>query len=148
MYLVQHLLGPRFGSSFGLSLLMKQIGHTFIFCVFLADRRVWSPAWDSDCNMSEWYQYPETSWSYLIRSWTAQSKHCLYYVIQDIFHVFEWPGSSRVHTGLKSTWIYRTVLKVLENKICLEKYLKNTQRPWKVLEFCHLQEDLTLVLEA
>ena len=32
-----------------------------------------------------------------------------------------------------------TVLKVLEYKICLEKYLKNTQRPWKVHEFYHLQ---------
>ena len=34
--------------------------------------------------------------------------------------------------------------KVLENEICLEKYLKNTQRPWKVLEFYHLQEFVDL----
>ena len=33
-------------------------------------------------------------------------------------------------------------------KIYLEKYLKNTQRPFKVLEFNHLQEDSTLFLEA
>ena len=33
---------------------------------------------------------------------------------------------------------------IFENKICLEKYLKNSQRPWKVFEFYHLQEDLTL----
>ena len=38
--------------------------------------------------------------------------------------------------------------KVLENKICLQKYLKNTQRPWKVLEFYHLQEDSTVILET
>ena len=30
-----------------------------------------------------------------------------------------------------------------ENKICLEKYLKNTQRPCKFLEYYHLQEDST-----
>ena len=38
--------------------------------------------------------------------------------------------------------------KVLENKICLEKYLKNTKMPWKVFEFYHLQEDLTLFFEG
>ena len=42
--------------------------------------------------------------------------------------------TSRARTGFKSTWIYRTVLKVLENYICLEKYLKDTQKtlksPW------------------
>ena len=45
-----------------------------------------------------------------------------------------------VYTGL--SW------KVLENKICIEKYLKNTQRPWKVLEFYTLQEDSTVFWET
>ena len=37
-------------------------------------------------------------------------------------------------------------MKDLEHKICHEKYLKNTQRPSKVLEFYHLPEDSTVVL--
>ena len=38
--------------------------------------------------------------------------------------------------------------KYLNIQDCLEKYLKNTQMPWEVLEFYHLQEDPTLFLEA
>ena len=44
--------------------------------------------------------------------------------------------------------------KVLNVQDCLEKplkikyALKNTQRPWKILEFYHLQEDSTLSFEA
>ena len=49
---------------------------------------------------------------------------------------FEQAWKVLEYTGL--SW------KVLENKICLEKYLKNTQRPWKVLEYYYLQEDSTL----
>ena len=51
---------------------------------------------------------------------------------------------SRVCTGLKVLEYTGLSSKVLENKIYLEKYLKNTQRLWKVLEFNHLQEDSTL----
>ena len=53
-------------------------------------------------------------------------------------------GSHRLEKNLniQDSW------KVLENKICLEKYLKNTQRPWKVLEFYHLQEDSTVFLRS
>ena len=58
-----------------------------------------------------------------------------------------------VITGFPQAWkvLEHTALSwtVLENEICLEKYLKNTQsRPWKVLEFYHLQEDSTLFLET
>ena len=53
---------------------------------------------------------------------------------------WKYLNNKNEYTGL--SW------KVLENKICLEKYLKNIQRPWKVLEFYHLQEDLTLFFEG
>ena len=51
----------------------------------------------------------------------------------------------RVRTGLKSTWIYRTVLKSPWKFNLPWKVLENT---WKVLEFYHLQEDSTLSLET
>ena len=51
-----------------------------------------------------------------------------------------YQGSHRIEKYLN--------IQVLENKICLEKYLKNTQRPSKVLEFYHLQEDIKLSLET
>ena len=55
-------------------------------------------------------------------------------------------GKTWYYTGFAQAW------KVLEyTALCwkvLEKYLKNTQRPWKVLEFCHFQENLTLSLET
>ena len=57
-----------------------------------------------------------------------------------------------LHTGFTQAWkvLEYTGLswKVLENKICLKKYLKNTKRSWKVLEFYHLQEDSTVFLEC
>ena len=39
---------------------------------------------------------------------------------------------------------YLNIQDCLENEICLVMYLKNTQRPGKILEFYHLQEDLTV----
>ena len=63
-----------------------------------------------------------------------------------------YPATGMHPSGFAQAWkvleYTRLSWKVLDNKICLEKYLKNTQRPWKVLEFYHLQEVSTLILEA
>ena len=71
-------------------------------------------------------------------------------MIKEFWSAFEYVQQTL--SGFAQTWkvLEYTVLswKVLENKIYLEKYLKNTQRPWKVLEFYHLQEDSTLSLET
>ena len=60
----------------------------------------------------------------------------------------QFRGMHVLSTGFAQAWKvleYTGVSwKILENYICLEKYLKNTQRPWKVLEFYQLQEDSTV----
>ena len=46
-----------------------------------------------------------------------------------------YKGIIQGRIGLKSTWIYRFVLKSLWNQICLEKYLKTLKSLEKSLNF-------------
>ena len=57
-------------------------------------------------------------------------------------------GDQGLHRLEKYLNIQDCLEKSLKFKIFLEKYLKNTKRPGKVLEYYHLQEDSTLSSET
>ena len=90
-------------------------------------------------DTTQWCRWGSNPRPFSLESSTLPLSHCaptLMLVCQSPDTGFAQAWKVLEYTGL--SW------KVLENKICLEKYLKNTQRPWKVLEFYRLQEDSTV----